>query len=389
MFGWLNSTKQVPLAETPLRVLLAIPSYRCGGAERVITTLARRISRERFDVHLVVVQDEGPLSDSLPSDVTRHALRCQRVSQAGIPLLRLVRNLQPDVVLTAASHLNALAGMLRPLFPKRTRLIIRETGVLATSLAAWRAGRWLQPLLGAAYRQADCVIGQSEFALNEIHQLFSVPRKRLKRIANPVEVDQLARDTTIGTPSPFPSGPGPDLLGVGRLGPEKGFDRAIQALPALLQTHPHAQLWIIGEGAERAALRQLAVELGVGDRVLMPGFQTDVSRWMSHADLFVLSSRTESLPNVLLEAVACGCPVISLEHPGGTREVLESLGLTDRWVSSLTPWNDHWFSRPLPIVRERLVQQYHWQRIVSEYEQLFADLVRGQSVVVCSESQAA
>lgn len=375
MFGWLRSTHHDARSHSQLRVLLAIPSYRGGGAERVVTTLARRLSRKRFEIHLVVVRNDGPLGDSLPVDVTRHSLDCSRVSKSALPFLRLIRQLQPDIVLTAASHLNALAGMLRPLLPKRTRLVIRETGVLATSLAVWRAGRIFQPVMAAAYRQADCVIGQSAFALHEIQEQFSVPPARLKRIANPVEVDQHQPLAIAATPSPFPAGPGPFLLCVGRLGPEKGFDRAIQALPVLKQTHPDAQLWIVGEGTERASLRKLAEDLGVGESVHLPGFQSDVARWMSHADLFVLSSRTESLPNSLLEAVSCECPVIALEHPGGTREVLTSLGLADRWVTSLTPWNEDWFARPAADVRARLIEQYHWQQIVSEYEQLFGDLV--------------
>ncbi len=374
MFGWLKSTDHTSQAPTRLRVLLAIPSYRSGGAERVMTTLARRLSREQFEIHLVAIQNEGPLGADQPADVTRHSLDCSRVSQAALPLLRLIRKLQPDILLTAATHLNAMAGVLSPLFPKRTRLVIRETGVLANSLAIWKAGRLLQPVMAAAYRQADCVIGQSEFALHEISELFSVPQKRLKRIANPVEIEQQVQLALAAGSSPFPAGPGPHLLSVGRLGPEKGFDRAIKALPSLKRSHPGAQLWIVGEGAERGPLTQLANDLGVGESVFLPGYQSDVARWMSHADLFVLSSRSESLPNVLLEAVASQCPVIALEHPGGTCEVLNSLGLSERWVSSLTPWKNEWFLRPPDAARTRLIEQYHWQRIVAEYEQLFLEL---------------
>ena len=373
MFNWLRSFNDTACAKIPIRVLLAIPSFGGGGAERVMTTVARRLPRERFEVHLVVVKNIGPLGENLPADLTCHSLDRNRVSQAAIPLLRLVRRLQPDVLLTAAPHLNALAGMLRPLFPRRTRLILRETSVLARSLAAWGTGRLFQPVLAAAYRQADRVIGQSQFALDEIHERFAVPKERLTHIANPVEVDALTQ-TIAESSNPFPPGPGPFLLGVGRLHPVKGFDRAIQALPAFLQSHPQAQLWIIGEGSERVPLQQLAERLGVAGNVFMPGFQSDVAPWMSHADLFVLSSRSESLPNSMLEAVACQCPVIAIQHPGGTQEAITNLGLTDRWVPSLTPWNPDWFTRPTPSVREKLVLRYHWQQIVSEYEQLFLEV---------------
>ncbi len=374
MFSWLRSSNDTSSPGRQLRVLLTIPSFGGGGAERVITTLARRLNRRRFEVHLAVVNNIGPLGENLPADINRHSLDRKRVSQAAVPLLRLVRKIQPDVLLTASPHLNMLAGLLSPMFPRKTHLVLRETSVLARSLAAWGTGRLLLPLLAAAYRRADRVIGQSKFATQELHDVFSVPWERLVSIANPVEVSETTEAKALASNSPFPEGTGPHLLGVGRLHPVKSFDRAIQALPSLLQTHPQARLWLIGEGSERAQLQSLAQKLGVADHLCMPGFQTDVHRWLAHADLFVLSSRSESLPNALLEAVASSCPVVSLQHPGGTQEAVNALGLTDRWVESLTPWNDNWFTRPSPEVRERLIRKYHWQHIVFEYEQLFEEI---------------
>lgn len=388
MSGERQSAGKVACGGKPLRVLLAIPSYRGGGAERVVTTLARRLSHERVEAHLVVAQDDGPLGQTLPESVTRHSLSCTRISQATFPLLRLIRQLRPNVVLTAASHLNALAGMLQPAFPRGTKLIVRETGVLETSLATWRMGRIFQPAVALAYRQADRVIGQSSFALQEIHSRFGVPSQRLVQIANPVEVDSLTPQIRSQTDSPFGRLPGPHLLCVGRLGLEKGFDRAIRALPDLLRSRPTAQLWIVGEGSERANLQQLAVDLGVGASVHLPGFQPDVARWMAHADLFVLSSRSESLPNVLLEAVACSCPIVALEQIGGTREILDQLNLSERWLTSLAPWRDAWFERPDPAVRERLVNRFHWQRITGQYEELFEEVARVPSSQVCRPTAA-
>jgi glycosyltransferase involved in cell wall biosynthesis len=372
MFHWLRSSNDAASQRTLLRVLLTIPSFGGGGAERVMTTLARRLDRRRFEVHLAVVNNIGPLGENLPADITRHSLDRKRVSQAAIPLLRLVRQVQPDVLLTASPHLNMLGG------PAESPSSLAELTWYFARQACW-LGRWqpggrgrlLLPLLAAAYRRADRVIGQSEFATQELHDVFSVPWERLISIANPVEVSDTTGHSTLAPPNPFPEGTGPHLLGVGRLHPVKGFDRAIEALPSLLQTHPQAQLWLIGEGSERSRLQSLAQSLGVADHLFMPGFQTDVNRWLAHADLFVLSSRSESLPNALLEAVASGCPVISLQHPGGTHEAITALGQADRWVESLVPWNDHWFNRPSPEVRQRLIRKYHWQQIVSDYEQLF------------------
>jgi len=271
--------------------------------------------------------------------------------------------------------------MLRPAFPANTRLIIRETGVLETTLATWRTGRLLKPAIAMSYRQADCIIGQSSYAIEEIQAQFGVDRHRLLRIANPVDVDGLSPSLRHDTANPFGGwGPGPHVLCVGRLGPEKGFDRAIQAFPELRRPHPQAQLWILGEGAERSTLENLAGDLGMSSCVHLPGFQSDAARWMSHADLFVLSSRSESLPNVLLEAIACGCPIVALNQVGGTQEVLEDLGISERWLNSLVPWHESWFQCPEPALRQKLVDQFHWQRIVSEYEHLLEDVVSGHAV---------
>lgn len=379
MFYWPKSTESVVADSHRMRILLAIPSLGGGGAERVITTLARRFSRDRFDIHLMVAKNTGPLRNDLLEDITLHSLDRDSISQAAWPFLKLVRKLRPRVVLTAATHLNVLAGAVKTLFPRETRLIIRETSVLARSLATLsKTAQIFEPLFASAYRRADCVITQSSFALDEVRERFSVSPDKLIRIANPVDLDHMGQPHQNDSTSPFPAGPGPRLLAVGRLSPVKGFDRAIQALPALLQSHPGAQLWIIGEGHERSSLRQLAEDLGVSGNVFMPGFQHDVSRWMSHADLFVLTSRSESLPNVLLEAVGSGCPVIATHHTGGTQEVLDSLGLSNRWVTSLAPWSPEWFTPLSKSVRERLVQLYHWKQIVREYEQLLLRVTSGE-----------
>ena len=96
---------------------------------------------------------------------------------------------------------------------------------------------------------------------------------------------------------------------------------------------------------------------------------------MSHADLFVMSSVSESLPNALLEAIACSCPIVSTMHIGGTKEVLTHVGLLNRWVGSLSPWKNEWFERPSCEVREKLLDEFNQKKIVNQYEQLFQSII--------------
>ena len=143
----------------------------------------------------------------------------------------------------------------------------------------------------------------------------------------------------------------------------------IQAFPALLERKSAAHLWIIGEGGLRTELERLAEESGAGERIHLPGYQDNPYQWIGHADLFVLSSLYEGLPNILLEAIACSCPVISLNHPGGALEILELTGQPERYVEELT-WEDWWFDRPGPEVLDKLRKNFAVDKIIAEYSRV-------------------
>jgi glycosyltransferase involved in cell wall biosynthesis len=176
---------------------------------------------------------------------------------------------------------------------------------------------------------------------------FGVPARRMLTIFNPVDVATLQAEAR-AVASPYAgSSKGPHVLGVGRLVRQKGFDRLIRAFAALREREPDAQLWILGDdpgGRDSAsqALRALRAELDLEACVHFPGYRSDVPAWLAHADLFVLSSRYEGLPNVLLEALACGCPVVALDGPGGAGEILRRCGLPERLVTDLR-WDPAWF----------------------------------------------
>jgi len=347
------------------RVLMTIPSLRGGGAERVFALIAGGLSRLGLDVHLALAQSEGPWLATLPSSVAVHNLDAPHVRLAAWPLIRLVRRIRPACVLSTMAHMNVLVGLVRASFPARTKVILRESTFLhlEDSFVAHRPG----VMHRMAYRAADRIVCLTEGMRRELHRQFRIPSNRIVPIFNPIDVRPSER---IGSRQ-F-SGPGPHIVSVGRMDESKGFDRLIAAFPACLSGHPHSTLTILGDGPDRPSLEAQIAKLGIADRVTMPGFHSDVRRWLHSADLFVLSSRFEGLPNVLLEAIEAECPVAVLDHPGGTREVLELLGLSRRLTENLTEWRPEWFERPEAVVREAALRHFGLETIVQQY----ADLVR-------------
>lgn len=328
------------------RVLVTLTDLHGGGAQRVMLLLLRELERSAFEPHLAVVRNDGPLREELPADVPLHDLGARRVAAAAAPLVALARRLHPDVLLSTIFHMNQLALLARPLLPRGTRIVIREAITPSLSFANSPRGRLSGLLLRLLYPTADRVVCQCRFMADDLARHFGVPPARITTIYNPIDRTRIAARAKSGG-SPFAgSGPGPHVVAIGRLHYQKGFDELLRAFRGLLALEPDARLWILGEDPDaerrtRKDLEALAAQLGVAERVRLPGFVDNPYRYLEHADLFVLSSRYEGLPNVLLEALSLGCPVLALDRPGGTREIMELAGQQDRLVPELV-WKREW-----------------------------------------------
>jgi glycosyltransferase involved in cell wall biosynthesis len=246
------------------------------------------------------------------------------------PLVRYFRAVAPNAILAAEPRYNAMAVWARRLSGLDSRVVISEH--IQISLRATFAGAWgeqrLHDLLRAAYLKANAIVAVSDGVADDLATHAGIPRDRITTVYNPVVGPDLLikAQEPLGHPW-FAPGEPPVILAAGRLHPQKDFPTLIRVFAQLRAQRP-ARLVILGTGAPAeseyaAGLNALAAELGVAHDVDMPGYTYNPFAYMSRAAVFVLSSRYEGLGNVLIEALACGTPVVSTDCPSGPREILD------------------------------------------------------------------
>jgi glycosyltransferase involved in cell wall biosynthesis len=358
-------------------VLFLIPTLDGGGAERVVTTLLRHLDRSAFRPALAVVDTRNAVFlEDIPADVELVDLACRRVRYALPRIVRCVRAMRPDVVLSTLGHLNLALAIARPLLPAGVRLIGRETIVLSEGLAAYSAPRLWAHAYRRLYRRLDHVVCQSGDMYADLVEHFGVPRERASVIHNPVDVARIRARAA------EPAGAGAEgdrhaavrLVSAGRLVPQKGFDLLIEAIA--LNGDRDIEVAILGEGPLESELRELARARGVAGQFRFLGFQRNPYPLFAAADALVLCSRFEGFSNVALEALACGTPVVATPAPGGTRELLSSIPECElaEAVSApaLASAIARWRQRKPGRVGAAAVAPYDATRIARRYEALLA-----------------
>jgi glycosyltransferase involved in cell wall biosynthesis len=312
------------------RVLLLIPHLGGGGAEQVAINLARHLSPEKYDLHLGLVAQGRTNDEPFPIGLVVHCLGASRVRHSAIRILCLVWKLKPALLLSGMAHLNLLLLMLRPLFPSKIRILVRQNSTVSSALATGDLPAWTSFLYRVLYDRADRVICQSSAMANDICTEIHLSPNKVAVLANPVDVDAI-RATAESARNQW-EGPGPHLFAVGRLSHEKGFDLLLQAFASIHEGFPTAKLAIAGVGPEEVQLKAQKNALGLDRSVRFLGRVPSPAAYFPGASLFVLSSRHEGMPNAILEAAAGGLPIVSLPASGGLVDLLR--GQRGAWLAS-------------------------------------------------------
>ena len=306
------------------RLAFFLPGLYDGGAERTMLNLAEAIVARGYSVDMVLARAEGAYMGEVPDLVRLVDLKASRVITSMPALVRYLRREQPIAMLSVL-HANIIALWARRWAGIPRRVILSEQNTLSSVARGEGDRRWhLYPGLARwFYPWADGVIAVSGGVADDLAQLIKIPRERVQVIYNPIVTPALFEKSRAMLEHPwFKRGEPPVLLAAGRLTGQKGFDVLIRAFAQVRKDH-RVRLLIVGEGEERVALEGMVREYGLEQDVSMPGFVANPYKYMAHAAAFVLSSRWEGLPTVLVEAMALGAAIISTDCPSGPREILQ------------------------------------------------------------------
>jgi glycosyltransferase involved in cell wall biosynthesis len=305
-------------------VALFVPSLHGGGAEQVMLTLANGFASRGLRVDLVLVKATGALLGEVSSSVRLFVLDAPKVIASLPHLVKYLRCEQPSVLLSTLNTANVVAVWASQFAATPTRTIVRQASRFSwdIQIAPQPRKAMLRSLVRWSYPRADVVVAVSSGVATDLARTAGVPRTRIRTLPSPLLRADVRRKAEAPLEHPWFDDPEvPVVLGVGRLSVVKGFTTLLHAFARARQQRP-CRLVILGEGPERERLEALSRELGVESDVCLPGFSPNPFAYMARAGVFVLSSASEGSPGVLIQALACGAPVVATECDPAVRELL-------------------------------------------------------------------
>lgn len=363
-----------------MRIVLVQAGLGAGGAEKVVNLLAHHRARLGDEVHVLSLT--GRTGGSyFAYDASVQVRSMVPEGQSGSSMQRLVKSvrwlrrellgLQPAVVVSFLTKVNVMAVLAG--LGSGIPIIISERNNPTRQDAH---PLWL-PLSSLAASLSARLVMQTEGARNTLpHRL----RAKSRVIGNPSHLPLGARTRAAA---------GKRIVAVGRLEVQKGFDLLLNGFATIAARHPAATLTVFGEGAERGNLESRVASLGISSKVRFAGVTASPGTWIGEADVFVLSSRYEGFPNVLLEALGAGLPVVAFDCPWGPASMVtnEATGLlvpaedTDALAAALDRvLSDTELRRKLARAAPAAAQPFSPENIMQAWDDLIVEVARSSEV---------
>lgn len=298
-----------------ISVIFILPDLETGGAERIVTTIANHLSRDKFEPKILLLRKEGGYLKLLKDDVEIIDIKTERIRHSLKPILKEIYRRKPDIVFSGFGEVNAYMSLFIKLFPQ-VKFIARETNVVSQHVTKKEI-----KFFYTFYNNYHQIIAQSDDMMNDLINNFKVSRSKIIKINNPVDFDFINEKLlNSNKPESFRYNY-KNVVAIGNLSARKGFDNLLKVFSRL--KNENIILHILGDGKDREILHQMKDFLGLKN-IVFHGRHENPYQFLKYADLFILSSRYEGFPNVLLEAGACGTYSLANNCPGGINEIIQN-----------------------------------------------------------------
>lgn len=329
-------------------ITFVVPVIGLGGVGKYIITLANELSKFDYKIHVYISQPNGYVNKKLSDRIlvylsNRKIMRPFYFIEEVVRLYNYIKKLRPDIIISASSiNYNFLILLLLNISKARTKFIItvhtiydlKEINSNKISIIKKIINIFnMNFMLPVVYSRANKIIAVSQSIKKHLVEMYRIDSNLIEVIYNPVNMDEIIEKSNDDIDDKIFKDHYPIILAVGRLEPVKQFDLLIKIAKNLTNFYSKLGLIILGEGNERKRLEQLIGQLEMENHVIMPGYKENPYAYMKKADLFVITSKREGMSLVLVEAMACGCKIVSLDCLGAIREILEN-GKWGRIVSS-------------------------------------------------------
>lgn len=365
-----------------IKILFILPDLRGGGAQKVTTLLLNNISKNKFSVHLALIENTGEFRDNLNADIQIYDLKCKRRRYAIVPLIRLLNRLKPDIVFSTLFLLNVIVIMSRFLGLVKSPVVIRE----ATTLSKSVQNNYLYKfLLQLTYPRATRIVCLTEAMSKDMKSFLSFSSNNIVIIGNPVEDNVYQKNLSLKSKRMF--GNNINFLTIGRLSYAKGIDILLGGFEKLLKVYPNANLHIMGVGEEENNLKSFANRLKISSNVHFWGFIKNAVSYFDSVDALVLPSRFEGLPNAVLEALAHGLPVLCSSIPA-TQQLIRPFrsGILfepnnpDSLADALLNFIKNGVKWDKEKIRQS-INDFRVEKIIKQYEQLFLEVIENYKIM--------
>jgi glycosyltransferase involved in cell wall biosynthesis len=368
------------------KILFVIPSLVKSGAEHILVMILQHLNREQFQPAVLTLDSRNDFGSEIPADIKLLSLHKKNKWDNLNILFRLAKVIQeenPDLICSFISYTNYLCSIVKYFSRNKTPLIISERTYLSLALQLEQHIAIKRTLIRYYYPKANAIICVSQGIYNDLVKHIGVKQNQYKIIYNPIDISKIQKLALEDVNHSWFSENIPVFVACGRLVPQKNFSLLLNAVSLVLKSIP-IRLIILGEGELRSSLIDLTAQLGIANSVSFLGFQQNPYKFMARAKGFILSSSLEGFGNVIIEAMACGTPVISTRCPSGPEEII-----TDGVNGIFVPVNnapamataikrllsDTALQTQLVLQGKKRVADFNLEKIIAEYENYFLNFI--------------